>query len=116
TQHRQARFSEVLASAGQYAAFGAGFGALDYGLNKGMQKLSEPSAVRDVHSRTSSSIGDGNLEGKTINFRDDHDMKNPFHPLNNLAPTTHPPTSPRPPLGSSPAEIELATVSDRLVT
>jgi hypothetical protein len=85
-QHRQATLGEVVGTAGQYAALGAGFGALDFGLTKGTEKLAKVPAVESASWRAKAAIRDGKIEAKKMTYAtlNKYDMRHPLQRLGDL--------------------------------
>ena len=79
-QHRRAGLGEVVRSAGEYAAMGAGFGAFDYGLGKGVERAAKMPAVENTYWRARSAIRDGSTEAKRMTYAtlNKYDMRHPL--------------------------------------
>ncbi len=75
TQHRMATASELATGAGEYALFGAGFGALDVGLNK----VSSNNALRGKYYDVKWSLEKSATDAKTsvYSFLNEHDLQHP---------------------------------------
>lgn len=75
TQHRMATASELAMGAGEFALFGAGFGALDVGINK----ISNSNAVRGKYYDVKSTLQDTAQQAKTKTYSllDKHDLRHP---------------------------------------
>lgn len=84
-QGRIARPDEVAGTVGQYALFGAGFGAFDHGLNVGAKKLTEIPAVRDAYYRAKWGLSDAQVEAKrtTYSVLNKLDMRHPVQRARN---------------------------------
>lgn len=78
-EHRLATTSEVLSSAGQYAAFGAGFHAF----NAGVVKVAKLPAVESAYYRTKWNIQEGATEGKRLYYATLNEL-NLQHPIKRL--------------------------------
>ena len=78
-EHRLATSSEVLHSAGQYAAFGAGFHAF----NAGVVKVAKMPAVESAYYRTKWNIQEGATEGRRLYFAALNEL-NLQHPIKRL--------------------------------
>ncbi|MDQ5933247.1 MAG: hypothetical protein QG574_545 [Cyanobacteriota bacterium erpe_2018_sw_21hr_WHONDRS-SW48-000092_B_bin.40] len=78
-EHRLASTSEVLSSAGQYAAFGAGFHAF----NAGVVKVAKLPAVESAYYRTKWNIQEGATEGKRLYYATLNEL-NLQHPIKRL--------------------------------
>jgi hypothetical protein len=75
TEHRMATPAEIASGAGQYALFGAGFGALDFGI----QKVSNNSAVQEKYYELKWSLGDTakDAKRKAYGLLNDYDLRHP---------------------------------------
>ncbi|MBI2809939.1 MAG: hypothetical protein HYX67_03805, partial [Candidatus Melainabacteria bacterium] len=79
TEHRMASAPEIASGVGQYALFGAGFGALDFGINK----AASSSIVQEKYHSLKWSMQDAAKEAKTKAYGvlNEYDMR---HPLSRL--------------------------------
>lgn len=78
-EHRLATGTEVLSSAGQFAAFGAGFHAF----NAGVVKVAKLPAVEGAYYRTKWNIQEGATEGKRLYYATLNEL-NLQHPIKRL--------------------------------
>lgn len=83
---RIARPGEVLTGAAQYAAFGAGFGALDYGLGKGAQKLLDIPQVSEKYYGTKWALESAKKDAtrSTYELLNKYNLRHPLQRLGNL--------------------------------
>jgi len=80
-EHRRASFSEVIGTAGSYALFGAGFGALDVGVNKGVQYASPK--VESAYWSARYNLGEAKTEARRAVYTQLNEW-NLRHPLQRL--------------------------------
>lgn len=86
SERRPATISEVLTHAGKYAAFGAGFSALDYGLAKGVEQVGSIPPVRDAYYRADWAIRDAKIEAKRQTYAtlNKYDLRHPLQRVGDL--------------------------------
>lgn len=99
-EHRVATPAEALSTATQYAIFGAGFGAFDYGLAKGAQQVWKIPGVETSYWRTKGWLRDTHtdLRRSSYQFLSEHNMRHPLQRLGDMIYGTDLPPRPRPTL------------------
>jgi hypothetical protein len=107
-EHRLATGSEVLSSAGQFAAFGAGFHAF----NAGVVKVAKLPAVENAYYRTKYNIQEGATAGKQLYYSKLNEL-NMRHPIKRLNDFVNPVRLPELPKVALTAENNPVTAFER---
>ncbi len=107
-EHRLATGSEVLSSAGQFAAFGAGFHAF----NAGVVKVAKLPAVENAYYRTKYNMQEGATAGKQLYYSKLNEL-NLRHPIKRLNDFVNPVRLPELPKVALTAENNPVTAFER---